>query len=525
MPKLQENQVPSYRLHKQSGQAIVTLSGKDHLLGTHGTKASRAKYDQLIGEWLANGRRADYRNVDGLTVARILAEFVAYARAYYRNADGRATGEFDNFRIAINPLKELYASTIAADFGPRALKALQGAMIKRGWCRTYVNRQIGRIKQVFRWAASQELIPATVYQSLETLPGLRKGKAEVRESAPVRPVAEAWIDAAIPHVSRQVGAMIQLQLLTGTANLRERLTRHALFTKFNKDGRRVLSHPAAWIVSAVDARGEWPGIRPLIGVSDAPILRADGTVWQTAGYDQRTGVLFEPAKGITFPPIHPAATIDDADAAKDRLLEVVCDFRFESEEHRAAWLTALLTIIARFGFSGPSPLFLFDANIRGAGKGLLAQAAGGIALGRELPVTSYSHDPEEMRKKITSIALAGDRVVLLDNLDGTFGNGAIDRALTSTRWKDRILGKSQDVDLPLIPVWFATGNNVQVAADNRAGTSPRQLHQQPDRALSTSEIFISIGGKAGCSHAGNQRQRPAMHQHDSNAIHGRGAAG
>jgi len=89
MPKPKENQVPSYRRHKQSGQAIVTLSGKDHLLGTHGTKTSRAKYDQLIGEWIANGRRPDSRQVEGLTVARILAEFLVHAKTYYRNGDDR----------------------------------------------------------------------------------------------------------------------------------------------------------------------------------------------------------------------------------------------------------------------------------------------------------------------------------------------------------------------------------------------------------------------------------------------------
>ena len=27
MPRLKENQLPSYRLHKQSGEAVVTLSG------------------------------------------------------------------------------------------------------------------------------------------------------------------------------------------------------------------------------------------------------------------------------------------------------------------------------------------------------------------------------------------------------------------------------------------------------------------------------------------------------------------
>jgi hypothetical protein len=42
MARLKDNQVPSYRLHKQSGQAIVTLSGKDHLLGTYNSAASEA---------------------------------------------------------------------------------------------------------------------------------------------------------------------------------------------------------------------------------------------------------------------------------------------------------------------------------------------------------------------------------------------------------------------------------------------------------------------------------------------------
>lgn len=41
--------IPSYRLHKQSGQAIVTIAGRDHLLGKHDTPDSRRKYDRLIG--------------------------------------------------------------------------------------------------------------------------------------------------------------------------------------------------------------------------------------------------------------------------------------------------------------------------------------------------------------------------------------------------------------------------------------------------------------------------------------------
>jgi hypothetical protein len=160
----------------------------------------------------------------------------------------------------------------------------------------------------------------------------------------------------------------------------------------------------------------------------------------------------------------------------NKLLEIVCDFRFQSQEHVAAWFASLLTPFARFAFVGPTPLFLVDANVRGAGKGLLTQTIAYLVLGRDMAVSSYAEDSEEMRKKITSIALAGDRMILLDNLEGDFGNDALDRALTATRWQDRILGGNHTVDLPLTTTWFATGNNVSIAAD----TARRIIHIRLD---------------------------------------------
>jgi hypothetical protein len=55
MPKLNDGAIPKYRLHKQSGQVIVTLSGRD--LGVYGSPESREKYNRLTGEWLAAGRQ------------------------------------------------------------------------------------------------------------------------------------------------------------------------------------------------------------------------------------------------------------------------------------------------------------------------------------------------------------------------------------------------------------------------------------------------------------------------------------
>jgi hypothetical protein len=82
---------------------------------------------------------------------------------------------------------------------------------------------------------------------------------------------------------------------------------------------------------------------------------------------------------------------------------------------------------------GPAPLFLIDANVRGAGKELAVDCAGIIATGERLATASYYywHDDAEMRKAITSIA--GDRAVLLDNIGGSFGVPCLDAALAILR--------------------------------------------------------------------------------------------
>jgi integrase len=215
MPKLAPNAVPSYRLHRQSGQAIVTLSGKDYLLGKHGSIASKTDYKRLIAEWLVGGRQCVTAAKNDLTVAELILAFWAHATEYYRNADGSSSGELDNFRCALIPLRDLYACTQAGDFGPLALKAVRQAMVSAGGCRNYVNRQIARLKQVFKWAVADELIPASVYHALATVAGLQQGKGGVRESDPVKPAPYAYIRAIKPFVSGQVQTMVELQLLTG----------------------------------------------------------------------------------------------------------------------------------------------------------------------------------------------------------------------------------------------------------------------------------------------------------------------
>lgn len=275
--------------------------------------------------------------------------------------------------------------------------------------------------------------------------------------------------------------------------LRDLLTRHAALTKRIKvkedEYKTVAAHPPEWLVPGVASRGEWPGIRHIEAVIECPAIRHDGTVLDHPGWDSATGLLYEP--NAAFPKIPKAPSKDEAAAAADLLLALVVDFPFVGLEHRAAWLAALLTPIARFAIAGPCPLFLADASAPGSGKGLAFDLISILATGRNMPVTTYPDGDEEMRKRITAVALAGDRLMMIDNIATTFGGSSLDGALTATTWQDRHLGLSKMTpELPLFTVWFATGNNVQFRGDAVRRIVPIRLEPAQERPEERTDFTI-----------------------------------
>jgi integrase len=208
---------PSYRLHKPTNQAVVTLDGRDFYLGRFGTPESRGEYDRLIVEWISNGRRLPVPSSgvgSDLTVNELLVDYLAFADSYYVK-HGRPTTEVASIRQTIRPVRELYGNTMARDFGPLQLKSVRRRFVDSGLCRNEVNKRTCRVVRLFKWAVGEGMIPPSVHYGLQAVSGLRRGRADVRESEPVKPVPEAFVDAICPHVSRQIWAMIQLQRLSG----------------------------------------------------------------------------------------------------------------------------------------------------------------------------------------------------------------------------------------------------------------------------------------------------------------------
>ena len=193
----------------------VTIDGRDFYLGPYKSKASYLEYDRLINEWLASGRRLSSVDSDPvITVVEVIAAYRRFAKTYYVK-HGRPTGELRILDDALKPLKRLYGRTSAIEFGPKRLKALRQTMIAAGWTRNHINKQVGRIKRMFKWAAEEELIPGSVFQNLTAVAGLRKGRSAAPDRPPIEPVPDEVFQATLPHLPAVIADIARLQRLAG----------------------------------------------------------------------------------------------------------------------------------------------------------------------------------------------------------------------------------------------------------------------------------------------------------------------
>lgn len=366
------------------------------------------------------------------------------------------------------------------------LTSLGGRLRRRGHDEAGILAELSRVNTERCKPPLEEEEVRRIAQSVARYPTSlsRNARPEIMVTTEEHEVNDAIVEALArdPELFQRAGKLVRLTGRTGHASegltiaemsagsLREIITRNAVLLRTDKDGEPVECHPPAWATQAVLERGRWPAVRPLNGIAYTPVLRSDGTVAGEDGYDPATGVFVQLSGD--YPPVPSAPTRDDALAAVGELCDVFADFPFETDVHRSACLTAILTLVSWHAFDGPAPLFLVDANIRAAGKTLLTQVVALITQGSIVPTTSYTNNTEELRKQLTATALDGTPMVIFDNIAGIMGNDALDRALTASRWRDRRLGGNETVEAPFNTVFFATGNNTTLQAD----TARRVVH-------------------------------------------------
>ncbi|MBM3982340.1 MAG: site-specific integrase [Planctomycetes bacterium] len=210
-----KNAVPQPRQHK--GRAVLDVyengTRRTRTLGAWGSSEADAEYKRFLAEYATGA--TDRPDGPDATVNEVLVAFLKHADQHYRHTDSTPTSEVGNYKMAIRPLRELYGHTPAREFGPKSLKTLRDHMIGLKWCRGQVNAAVGRVKRAFKWAASEEMIPASVFHALQTVTGLRAGRSAAKERDPVLPVEDTVVDATLPFLNRHVRGLVEFQRLTG----------------------------------------------------------------------------------------------------------------------------------------------------------------------------------------------------------------------------------------------------------------------------------------------------------------------
>jgi integrase len=211
------NGIPAYGRHAGRDLARVVIDGKHIYLGPYGSDDSKAKYEQVVRKFLTDRAAAEMKarveiSTD-LRMIELVNAYLKFARGYYVKR-GVPTPEYTHIYSALTPIREKHADELVTTFGPLKVKAIREDWIKAGLVRGQINKRVGRICRMVKWAVSEQLVDPSVLQALKAIDGLKKHRSEAKEGKKVLPVREAFVDAVSPHVCRQVWAMIELQRCT-----------------------------------------------------------------------------------------------------------------------------------------------------------------------------------------------------------------------------------------------------------------------------------------------------------------------
>ncbi|MBK6595406.1 MAG: hypothetical protein IPG23_23320 [Burkholderiales bacterium] len=226
---------------------------------------------------------------------------------------------------------------------------------------------------------------------------------------------------------------------------------YSVKTERDEDGnvtstREIPEDAPTYIANAIIAKHGSRSFRKLTAVTTAPTLRPDGSVFDEPGHDPTTGLMY--VTGEAYPLAVPSApTVEQALDALAKLWHPIRLFPFADEVAVGVTLAAMLAACLRPALP-TCPATGFDAPAAGTGKTLLAKCIGALATGGDVAVLPPTNEEDECRKRLFAALRGGSKVLLWDNVREPLGNSVIDSFLTSSLFADRVLGVSENVELP-----------------------------------------------------------------------------
>jgi hypothetical protein len=314
---------------------------------------------------------------------------------------------------------------------------------------------------VIKWEEGR--LPAIVEQAEQALLAMpqlnvfQRGPMLVR---PARAYQRTVRDVARPYAVSPTVRLIEQPLLV------EVLTRAAHWLRYDKRrGANVeVNCPKDVAATYLANVGHWR-LRHLAGVISAPTLRPDGSILQNPGYDDATGVYLDPC-GVDFPAVPDRPTRKQAQQALTELQWPLREFPFLDEVDESVALALVLTSLVRRSLP-TAPMGAITAPVMASGKTLLADYVSIIATGASAAAVSFPASEEEAEKVALATLIAGEPIMLLDNVERPLEGAWLCSILTSETYSGRWLGRSEMVSVPSAILVLATGNQLSLVGDLR----------------------------------------------------------
>jgi len=219
--------------------------------------------------------------------------------------------------------------------------------------------------------------------------------------------------------------------------------------------------PHEVVLQIMDLADEWP-FPPITGVIGCPTMRRNGSILDTEGYDEQTGLVLH--QTLSMPPVSGSPSRDEAVKAIGLLTELLREFPFVDALSNVVAVSMLITPVLR-GAMAAAPMHHVDAPAPGTGKSYLADLASAIAVGERAAAQAWSPNLEETEKRLVGAALAGCPIISLDNCTGSLRGDFLCQVTERPLLRLRALGKSDQHRIANSFCVFANGNNVDVAGD------------------------------------------------------------
>ncbi|MDZ4689545.1 MAG: tyrosine-type recombinase/integrase [Planctomycetaceae bacterium] len=220
------NSLPSLLIDRSRNRAYCRANGRFVVLGPaiggEPSPEAKAAYGRLIADLAQNPQqtpnsrtvRSGLSRATAVTVNHVCLRFVETALPRYVTPDGEPSAEDRCHRGVLRLLRSLFGATPAADFGPLKARVVRDAMIAKGWGRRFTNKQMVRLRQIFKLAVSYELIPADVLASLKSLPALRPGDIDKPDPPARRAVPLEDIETVKARLLQRNRDIVDLLLFT-----------------------------------------------------------------------------------------------------------------------------------------------------------------------------------------------------------------------------------------------------------------------------------------------------------------------